>query len=284
MNSKIILILFLLFTFSCKNEDVYQKHIDGFEYKIFSNENNTQRINIDDLVELDLKYFSESDSLIFNSKELKGKFRVKVEDKENGGMFQTAICMLHIGDSASFLIKANDFYTKTIKTELPNFINKDEKLKIELKTKKIITQDELKKEYEQYIIKKEAEENILLQEYLKNENINVKPTKSGLYIIKLKKGKGEKAKLGDTATIHYKGSLINGQILASSINKGKPYTFKIGENKVIDAWNEALLTMKVGDKVKIIVPSKLAYGELGYKNKIPPFATLIFEIKLLKLK
>ena len=130
----------------------------------------------------------------------------------------------------------------------------------------------------------ELEENSLLREYLKNENIKEKPTKSGLYIIQLKKGKGAKAKIGQVATIHYKGSFVNGKIISSSINKGKPYSFTIGKNEVIKAWDEAILNMKVGDKVKIIAPSHLAYGEFGYKQKIPPFSTLIFEIKLLKLK
>lgn len=270
---------------SCKNKDVYKNHISGFKYKIFHNkEENNTKLKIDDIIELDLEYSTNSDSIIFNSKKNKGKFRIKIESKEDGGIFQTAICMLNVGDSANFIINAKDFYTKTIKAKVPSFINEDENIKLKLKVKKIITQKELKKEYEQYLIKKEAEENLLLQEYLKNENIKIKPTKSGLYLIKLKKGTGRKAKLGDKVTIHYKGSLINGQVLASSIDKGKPYTFTIGKDEVIEAWNEAILNMRIGEKVKIIAPSKLAYGELGYKNKIPPFATLIFEIKLLKLK
>lgn len=277
------LFLTLIFFISCKSNDSYKKHVDGFEYKIFHSEENTDRIRIDDIVELELKYFSQSDSLIFNSKALKGKFRIKIEDSKDGGVFQTAIRMFQVGDSANLLIDANDFYTKTIKSEIPTFIKENEELKIELKIKKIITTEELQKEYKAYLIKKEAEENVLLHEYLNNEDINIESLKSGLYIVYLKKGKGRKAKNGDLATIHYKGSFINGQILASSISKGKPYSFTVGTNKVIAAWNETLLHLRVGDKVKIIVPSKLAYGDRGYKNKIPPFATLIFEIKLLKL-
>lgn len=279
-----IFFIFLIFIiFSCKDKEEFKHHSLGFDYKILPTSKKDNKIKINDVVELDLKYLSQSDSLIFNTKQNIGKFRIKVESQEEGGLFQTAICMMHVGDSAVFLIPANDFYKKTIKTEIPTFIKENEVLKIELKVKKIVSDKELKKEYEQFIVKKEIEEELLLQDYLKNENINVKPTKSGLYIVFLKKGKGKKTKIGDIAKIHYKGSLINGKILASSINKGEPYKFKVGEGSVIKAWDEALLNMRVGDKVKIIVPSKLAYGEDGYKNKIPPFATLIFEIKLLKL-
>ncbi len=156
-------------------------------------------------------------------------------------------------------------------------------MKFELKIEKLVTEEEMRKERDLYIIKMEAQENALLQEYLKNENIKVKPTKSGLYIIPLINGKGEKAETTNKATIHYQGNLINGQILGSSINKDEPLTFTIGNGEVIKAWDEAIQNMRIGDKVKIIVPSHLAYGEFGHEKKIPPFSTLIFEIKLLEL-
>lgn len=280
---KLIVLLFILFLFSCKNSITYKKHEAGFEYKIISKNKDSAKLKINDVLDLSLKYSNQQDSVIFNSDDFSGKFRIKVENGENG-MFQTAISLLHVGDSAHFIIPAKDFYENTIKTQIPKFVKENDKLKFELRIKKLVTEQEMKKEHELYIIKMEAQENSLLQEYLKNENITVKPTKTGLYIIFLKKGNGAKAKFGNTASIHYKGSLINGEILASSIDKDKPLTFTVGNGEVIKAWDEVVQNMRIGDKVKIIVPSKLAYGEFGYKEKIPPFSTLIFEIKLLKLK
>jgi len=277
------ILISILFIYSCKGTHGYKVHPAGFEYNIVENSNDGKKIKINDVLDLSLKYSTKSDSLIFNSENYFGKFRVKVEDPEKGGIFQIAISLLNVGDSAQFIISAKDFYENTIKTKVPNFINENENLKFELRINKLVTEDEMRKEHDLFIINMEAQENYLLQEYLKNEGISVKPTKSGLYIVYLKKGRGEKAKSGDIATINYTGSLINGEIIGSSVNKDTPYTFKIGNNEVINAWEEVLLNMRGGDKVKIIVPSNLAYGEFGYKQKIKPFSTLIFEIKLLKL-
>lgn len=276
-------ILLLTILFSCKQENTYKKHNAGFEYKMILQNKNSKKIKLNDILEIDLKYTTEYDSVIFNSNANVGKFRIKVETPNTGGIFQNAILMLNQGDNAKFIINANNFYSKTLKKDLPTFLNSNSNLKFDIKIKKIVSEKDIEKEYETHLLNLEIEEKTLLNEYLKNENINIKPTKSGLYIIKLKKGNGKKAKIGQIATIHYKGSFINGKIISSSINKGKPYKFKIGNDEVIKAWDEAILQMKVGDKVRIIVPSDLAYGKLGYKNKIPPFSTLIFDIKLLKL-
>ena len=276
-------ILIISTLISCNDERAYKTHVSGFEYKIILQNSKAQKIKINDVLDVNLKYTNQKDSVIFNSEKNIGKFRVKVEDANTGGLFQTALMLLHEGDSASFIISAKDFYRKTQKKEFPIFLNENELLKFKIRIKKIISKKEMKKEYEKSIIKMELEENFLLQEYLKTENIKTKATKSGLYLINLKKGKGIKSKKGQKATIHYKASFINGKIISSSINKGKPYSFTIGNNEVIKAWDQAILTMRVGDKLKIIAPSHLAYGEFGYEPKIPPFTTLIFEIKLLKL-
>jgi len=280
---KLILLLFISFLFSCEDTNSYKKHDSGFEYKIISKNKDGATFQINDVLDLSLKYSTQSDSVIFNSENYSGKFRVKVEDSKNGGVFQTAISLLQIGDSASFIISADDFYGNTMKTPTPEFIKVNENLIFELRIDKLVTEEEMRKEHDLYIIKMEAQENSLLQEYLISEHVKANPTKSGLYLIYLKKGTGKVAKLGDVATIHYKGSLINGGILGSSINKDEPLTFTIGSGEVIKAWDEALQNMRIGDKIKIIVPSHLAYGEYGHERKIPPFSTLIFEIKLLEL-
>ena len=279
-----LLILIPLFYTSCKDSDSFIKHDSGFEYKIISDNRDGNIIEKDNVLDLDLKYFTQNDSLIFNSKDLPGKFRVLIFDSDKGGLFQEALKLLKIGDSAQFLIPAFDFYQNTIYTAIPDFINEGESIRIGIKLHEIVSQEELDKEYDQYILKMETEENLLLQEYLKNENITVKPTESGLYIILLNKGKGRKVQKRDKVVVHYQGTLINGQIFDSSIDRGEPIKFVIGEGNVIPAWEEAVLNMKKGEKIKLITPSNQAYGESGYEEIIPPFATLIFEIKLIDIQ
>lgn len=105
-------------------------------------------------------------------------------------------------------------------------------------------------------------------------------TSSGLHFVRLKEGEGEKSpKRGDSITCHYTGKFLNGEIFDSSVRRGKPLSFKIGQ--VIEGWNEALQDMKKGEKRILMIPSYLAYGEMGVGGVIPPNSPLIFEVELL---
>ena len=103
---------------------------------------------------------------------------------------------------------------------------------------------------------------------------------SGLRYIDEVVGTGESPKPGQNVTVHYTGTLENGTKFDSSFDSGKPYTFRIGTGKVIKGWDEGIMTMKVGGKRRLIVPPSLGYGDAGFPPKIPPDATLLFEVEL----
>ena len=269
---------------SCINSNGFEKHEAGFEYNIINIVEDGNQTQENDYISLIVRYFNSKDSLLFDSKDIHNDFRMRVMNAEQGGLLHETVKMMKIGDSAHFLIPAEDFYKKTAGIEVPEFIKEGENLRFEIKLVKKFTEEELKKEYEQYMLQTEAMEKQLLSEYLSVENITEDPTETGLYIISLEKGKGKKARKDKTAVVHYKGTLINGQVFDSSIDKGEPLEFVLGRGEVILAWDEAVATMRVGDKIKIITPSYLAYGEQGYPPIIPAFSTLIFEIKLIDVK
>lgn len=127
---------------------------------------------------------------------------------------------------------------------------------------------------------KEIEErrSILLE--IKNRYPGATVTKSGLMYVVNKEGKGDKSPVyGQKVKVHYQGSLLNGKIFDSSRSRGTPASFEIGQ--VIDGWNEALVTMKKGEKRTLIIPPELGYGVHGYPGVIPPNAYLIFEVELI---
>lgn len=108
----------------------------------------------------------------------------------------------------------------------------------------------------------------------------VMTTESGLQYLILSEGKGNNPTLNDNVTVHYHGTLIDGTIFDSSVDRKQPATFPL--NGVIPGWQEALQMMSVGSKWKIFIPSELAYGESG-AGAIGPNSTLIFEVELLSI-
>jgi FKBP-type peptidyl-prolyl cis-trans isomerase FkpA len=106
-------------------------------------------------------------------------------------------------------------------------------------------------------------------------------TASGIIITELKPGTGAAPKATDEVKVNYEGKLIDGKIFDSSIQRGEPATFPL--NGVIPCWTEALQTMKVGGKARVVCPSDLAYGAQGSPPTIRPGATLVFEVELLDI-
>ena len=107
-------------------------------------------------------------------------------------------------------------------------------------------------------------------------------TGSGIVIKQLKAGTGAAPKATDTVKVHYHGTLINGDVFDSSVQRGEPATFPL--NQVIPCWTEAVQTMKVGGKSRIVCPASLAYGDRGSPPNILPGSTLIFEVELLGIE
>ena len=109
-------------------------------------------------------------------------------------------------------------------------------------------------------------------------------TPSGLRYKILQKGNGIKAAKDSMVSVHYKGQLLNGQVFDSSYQRKQPIDFTLGIGQVIPGWDEGIQLLKVGDKARFVIPSKLAYGSSGAGGDIPPNATLIFGVELMQVK
>lgn len=109
-------------------------------------------------------------------------------------------------------------------------------------------------------------------------------TSSGLQYADLVVGKGREAHAGETATVHYTGTLVEGTKFDSSKDRNQPFSFRLGAGHVIKGWDEGVEGMKIGGTRKLVIPSDLGYGARGAGATIPPNATLIFIVELLDLR
>lgn len=154
-------------------------------------------------------------------------------------------------------------------------------------TKPAISYEEAKQVIDAYFMKlreekmqlnKAAGEEFL---YINQHKAGVVTLPSGLQYEVLRKGTGPKPKASDKVKCHYHGTLINGTVFDSSVQRGKPAVF--GVSQVIPGWVEALQLMPVGSRWRLFIPSKLAYGEQGAGEMIEPNSTLIFDVELLDI-
>jgi len=127
--------------------------------------------------------------------------------------------------------------------------------------------------------KREAQEKAKLEDEFKNRWPDAILTPSGLRYVVKKAGDGKKSPVhGQKVTVHYTGSLLDGRVFDSSVRRGSPAQFAIGE--VIEGWNEALATMSAGEQRTLIIPPELGYGTMGYPGVIPPNSYLVFDVEL----
>ena len=144
--------------------------------------------------------------------------------------------------------------------------------------KQVINDYFMKLQKEKFEINKKAGEEFL---NINKGKAGVVTLPSGLQYQVLQKGEGPKPTASDKVKCHYHGTLINGTVFDSSVQRGEPAVF--GVSQVIPGWVEALQLMPVGSKWKLFIPSDLAYGEHGAGEAIEPNSALIFEVELLDI-
>jgi peptidylprolyl isomerase len=112
---------------------------------------------------------------------------------------------------------------------------------------------------------------------------NLVTTDSGLQYTDVVEGTGAMPQAGQRVTVHYTGTLEDGTKFDSSRDRGRPFTFQIGVGQVIKGWDEGVATMRVGGQRQLVIPAELGYGSRGAGGVIPPNATLLFDVELLRI-
>ncbi len=270
--------------FSCSQQEEYLNHESGLKYYFLVRNDSGNYAKEGDILTLKLSYRTANDSVIFDSNEIDTHYRMQFTERSHkGGCLEDAWSLMRVGDSLRCKINAFDFYRETRKIEFPENLDPTEDLIFDIKLMGIQSYSEIAKERQDAKHNSLEAEMLLLEDYLERTNVDIEPTNSGLYFVSTKEGLGDFPKNGQKVAIHYVAKKIDMSIFDSSYNREEPLIFTIGSQSVIPGLEEGVLSMKENGKARIIVPSFLAYAETGYGSLIGPFATLIFEVELIKI-
>lgn len=278
---------------SCNNNKYpgFKTTEGGLIYKLFPSDKQGEKVTPKSVVTVGLKYEGR-DTLFMDSYAQGGalKLAYPISAEPYAGSLDEGFAMLAENDSAVFITDAKMFFEKVAKQPMPSKLKEGDKLHFYIKVYEIWNEQELaemRKQNEEQMRQLTSERQKMeieeLAQYLKENNVKVKPTASGLYYIETQKGSGKKPKAGDKVTVEYEGKTVDGKTFDASKQAGKPFEFVVGQGQVIPGWDEGLMMMGEGAKGKLIVPSNLGYGERGVPPVIPPYSVLIFDVELVKI-
>jgi FKBP-type peptidyl-prolyl cis-trans isomerase FkpA len=296
----------------------FAKTQSGIEYKVFKNEggkyssrevaatgDETYKARLGKILALNVEYRTYKDSILFNSRKQQGlPMRIELQDLKVKGGIEEAIAMLQPGDSAIFRFNVDTIFAKSFKQPVPPFMkNKaaaDKKepsfmtmyVKAEkLQTREEATADQQKQMEEQqkkmmaYAEEQLKKDDVILQQYIQKNNLAAKKDPSGIYYVVTKPGTGAMPKQGQTVSVLYKGTLLDGKVFDSSEKMGnKPIDFPLGVGQVIPGWDKGIALLNKGTKATLLIPSSLAYGQRGAGTDIPADAPLRFDVELVDVK
>ena len=253
----------------------------GLLYK-FHRINEGATLTPNDVVEIKMNYFL-NDSLLFASQAYSKKFNMPVEPSLFKGDLYEGLSMMHVGDSVSFVLRADSTYIKLWKKP-PTGIDDTDVIRFDIS---VLSKEDRNLFSQRVYAKKRAQAEQSrsdLQVYLYDNNIVEKPRPSGLIIQTIVEGYGAKATSGDVVKVHYVAELTDGTLYKSTRQANVPEMLTLGNfpKGYPRGLNEALHQMREGEIAKVIIPSHLAFGQEEVYN-LPPFANFIYEIEVLEV-
>lgn len=294
MKSKIsIFFLFLLISsafISCK-KDKSSEFITtelGFSFKHCVNNNDNYKAKQGDILygEMEIRV---NDSILLYSNYGKPERLFSILSSKKGSVDEFLL-NLHVGDSAIIILPADSasHYASNL------VLRHSDKVYFYLKIQQIISQKEISQE-DQLMNEQQKREYDTIDQYILKKSLKAVKQESGLYYINQFEGEGEVAKYGDQVLVNYSVSTLDGKVIDTNIktiaqNSGifskdrsyDPFSFTLGDEGLIAGWTQGITLMKKGGKAKLIIPSKLGYGQKSY-GPIKPNTILIFDITLINI-
>lgn len=284
MRPILLLSLSLLFLFSCSKYPGYRKLTDGIYFSLVQFGDSSSYPMPGEYVTLDIQYRLLNDSVFFS-----GIRTIKLEKEIKDISVDRCILEMKEGDSARFLYPVAPFFQNTLDTDIPEFLQGQELMKMHIRLKEIQTESEFQNEKQLFLTwLKELSvfEMNILEKFLKEEAPGIQPKAEGFYMLPIRKGNGKAIQKGNHIWVHYEGKFLNGKFFDGTYRSHEPLDFIYGTQFVlIPGLEEALAYMSEGEKSMVILPSSLAFGGKGdLSGIIPPYTSLIYTLELIRIE
>jgi FKBP-type peptidyl-prolyl cis-trans isomerase len=286
-------VITVLMITSCSKYPGFKKSESGILYKFYVENKDSVKAAEGSILTMNLRYRMEidgKDSIFFNSADMGKPFPISLAKSEFKGDIYEAFGMLHVGDSATFIISANDFFLKTAKyPQLPAGIDSTTMMFFDVKLLNSETVEAKEKADKLKAEKLKSEEPGKIQAYIAKNNVTTAPTASGIYLIAQNPGAGRSIAQTDFVEMNLTVSSIDGKKIFSTLDKNRPITFEYGKPFDTKGFDEAIGMMKKGSKATVIVPSAMGFGEQGKKDMqgadiIAPYSPVVYDIEILDLR
>lgn len=282
-----ILLTGILIVSGCTS-DSYQKNKEGLEFAYLEKGNGRHFPETGQIVFCHYSIYSASDTLIFSTyNQRKSADRIEMQESIHKNDIFSALRMMSEGDSMAFLISADSFYLVFKGEEkLPDFVRQGSFLKFIIKMEKILNRSDYEaiknRERYQQLVNEVAD----IDAYFREKDWEDKKLEEGVRYYITHKTEGKKVKLGDEVEFHYIGKVMKtGAEFVNSYVLGKKATMTVGNSEVRpEILNLLLLQLKEGERATFAIPFDYAFGEKGVANLIPPYATVLYEINLTRIK
>ncbi|MDN3581770.1 FKBP-type peptidyl-prolyl cis-trans isomerase [Mucilaginibacter flavus] len=284
-----------MLTLSAKAQVGMQARPNGAQYQIFT-PNTGEKIKQNDVITFHYIQMTDKDSVLFSSYTAGHTVQAQIHPSQSVADLMDIFPLLTLNDSVKVKVPTDSIF-KGHEEARPPFFAKGSNLIFIIKITKVQSLQQAMDERNAAIAKQKQQEGIDAANYIAANKLTPITTASGLKYIVTKPSALRKPLPGDTVLVNYAGSLTNGKIFDSSIEKvakaagldqpGRPYepiSVVLGQGQVIPGWEEGLALLHEGSAAKFIIPSNLGYGEKGGGQVIPPYATLIFDLEIVKIK
>lgn len=283
-----ISLLSLCFLMSCQKTETingYSRDDHGFYYKLLAIGDGVKPPKNTSILCCDAVMKTLSDSVFWDTKHeaVNGLFIPMSSTHQLQGSCQSYFMKMVEGDSVSFLVKPSVFFKEYFNSPIPVFCKNDSLVKLDLKLRQIISNTQFEALKQQQIEDHELQELKKIDDYLKRNRKPLKPNPQGIYVLEKKETHLEPVTDGEKIVIQFQGFYLDGRPIDRATQEmeviyGTP-------DQLISGLNSMVGSLKKGESTKIIVPSRLAFGERGSSNgDIAPFTPILYNLKIIDIK